>query len=47
MARAERKIAHLALDPSGVAPIAAGHDAFVKYLVENGVMKCSPLQRGK
>jgi hypothetical protein len=47
MARAERKIAHLALDPTMVAPVAAGDDAFLEDFVENRVMKSSSLPRGE
>jgi hypothetical protein len=39
VARAEREIAHLALDPTLVAPIAAGDDAFLEDFVENRAMK--------
>jgi hypothetical protein len=47
MARAEREIAHLALDAAGIAPIAAGHNAFLEDFVENRVMKSPPLRRGE
>jgi hypothetical protein len=43
----EGKAAHLALDATGIAPIAAGDDPFFEDLVENGVMKCSLLLRGE
>jgi hypothetical protein len=47
VARAEREVAHLALEAAGIAAIAAGDNAFLKDLVENRVMKCSPLLRGE
>ena len=47
MSRAEWKIAHLALDPAEVATVAAGHDAFLKDLVEDRFMKSHPLPRGE
>ena len=47
MARAEREVAHLALDAAGIAAIAAGDNTFLKDLVENRVMKSSPLLRGE
>ena len=40
-------VTHLALDAAGIAAIAAGDNAFLKDLVENRVMKCSPLLRGE
>jgi hypothetical protein len=43
----EGEAAHLALDATGIAPIAAGDDTFLEDLVENGVMKCSLLPRGE
>jgi hypothetical protein len=47
VARAEREVAHLALEAAGITAIAAGDNAFLKDLVENRVMKCSPLLRGE
>ncbi len=47
MSRAERKVAHLALDSAGIAPVAARDDAFLEYLVEDRVMKSHPVPRGK
>jgi hypothetical protein len=45
--RAEREVAHLALDASEIGPIAAGHYAILEDFVENGVMKCPLLPRGE
>jgi hypothetical protein len=47
VSRAKREVAHLALDSAGIAPIAAGYDAFLEYLVEHCVMKGPPLPRGE
>jgi hypothetical protein len=47
VAWAEREVAHLALDAAGIAAIAAGDNALLKDLVENRVMKSSPLPRGE
>jgi hypothetical protein len=47
MEQAKREVAHFAFDAAGIAPIAAGYDAFLKYFVENGMMKCPPLAREK
>ena len=47
VARAEGEVAHLALDAAGIAAIAAGDNTFLKDLVENRVMKSSPLLRGE
>ena len=47
MSGSERKIAHLALDAAEVAVVAAGYDAFLKYLVENRAMKGPLLRRGE
>jgi hypothetical protein len=47
MSRSEREVAHLALDSAGIAPIAAGYDAFFEYLVEHCVMKGPSLPRGE
>jgi hypothetical protein len=47
VAGAEGEVAHLALDPAGVSPIAAGHDVFLEDLVENRFMKGPPLPRGE
>jgi hypothetical protein len=47
VARAEREVAHLALDPTLVAPVAARNDAFLEDFVENRAMKYDPLPRGK
>jgi hypothetical protein len=44
---AERKIAHLALNPAEIAAVAAGDDAFLKDLVEDRFMKSAPLRRGE
>src|ERR1700752_4724208 len=42
----KRKVAHLAFDAARIASIAAGADTFLQDLVENGVMKGTPLPRG-
>jgi hypothetical protein len=47
VSRAEREIAHLALDASEIAAVAAGHDAFLEDLVENRFMKRPRLRRGE
>ena len=47
MSRAEREIAHLALDPAEIAAVAAGDDAFLEYLAKHRLMKGSPLRRGE
>jgi hypothetical protein len=39
MSGTEREIAHLALDAAEIAAVAAGQDAFFKYLVEDRFMK--------
>jgi hypothetical protein len=36
---AEREVAHLTLDASGIAPISARHNAILEDFVENRVMK--------
>jgi len=41
------KIAHLALDASQVAPIAARHDPLLENLFEHSVMKRFPPLRGE
>ena len=45
MSRAERGIAHLALDAAEIAAVAARHDAFLEYLAKHRLMKGSPLRR--
>ena len=47
MTGTERKVAHLALDSSGIAPITAGDDAILEDFVENRVMERPPLPRGE
>jgi hypothetical protein len=47
MARSEREVAHLAFDSAEIAAVAAGHDAFFKYLVEDRLMKGPLLRRGE
>jgi hypothetical protein len=47
MSRAQREVAHLALDPSGIAPIPAGHNAILEDFVENRVMEFLLLPRGE
>ena len=47
MARTERKVAHLALDPAKIAAIAAGDDVFLEYFAKHRLMKGSPLRRGE
>jgi hypothetical protein len=43
----EREVAHLAFDAAEAAAVAAGYDAFLKYLVENRFMKSPLLRRGE
>ena len=43
----EGEVAHLALDASQVAPIAAGDDPLLENLVEESAMKRFPLLRGE
>jgi hypothetical protein len=47
MSGTEREIAHFALDAAEIAAVAAGHDAFFKYLVEDRLMKGPLLLRGE
>lgn len=47
MVRAQREVAHFALHAAGIAPMAAGDDAFLEDFVENGFMKCRLLPRGE
>jgi hypothetical protein len=47
MSRTEREITHLALDSTGISAAAARYDAFLKYLVENRIMKSPLLRRGE
>jgi hypothetical protein len=47
MSRAEREVAHLTLDTSGIAPISAGDNAILEDFVENRVMKFLLLPRGE
>jgi hypothetical protein len=47
MSRAEREVAHLTLDTSGIAAISAGHNAILEDFVENRVMKYLLLSRGE
>jgi hypothetical protein len=47
LSRSEREIAHLAFDSAEIAAVAAGDDAFLKYLLEHLAMKGSPLRRGE
>jgi hypothetical protein len=47
MSWAEREVAHLTFDTSGIAPIAAGNDAILEDFVENRVMKFLLLPRGE
>ena len=35
MARTEREVAHLALDPAKIVAIAAGDDAFLEYFAKH------------
>ena len=47
MTRAQREVAHLALDASGVAATAAGVDALLQNLRQHALMKRFALLRGK
>jgi hypothetical protein len=47
MSRAEREVAHLTLDATGIAPIPAGHNGILEYFVENRVMEFLLLPRGE
>jgi hypothetical protein len=44
---AKREIAHLAFDSAGISPVATRHNAFLKDLIEDGVMKGFSLRRGE
>jgi hypothetical protein len=47
MSLAEGEVAHLTLDPSGIAAISAGNNAILEDFVENRVMKFLLLPRGE
>ena len=44
---ADRPLAHFPFDPSLIAAASGRDDAFLKYLVENGLMKNRPFLRGE
>jgi len=45
--RAQREVAHLALDPAWIAAAAVGDDAFLQNLLQHPVMKLFPQLRGE
>jgi putative methionine-R-sulfoxide reductase with GAF domain len=47
VSRAEREIAHLALDSSEISAVTAEDDAFLEDLVEDRFMKSPLLRRGE
>ena len=47
MTRSQREVAHLALDPAGIAAAAAGDDAVLEDFVEDALMKGSTQPRGE
>jgi hypothetical protein len=44
---ADRELAHLALDPAGIAAVSAGDDALLQDFGDYRVMECGALLRGE
>ena len=47
MTRAQREVAHLALDAARIAPAAAGDDALLQDFLKDAIMKLFPQPRGE